>query len=299
MEDFEKCPVCSFNRHPFSGRFDSSADIIHIKCPVCGTFKVRWEYSQDYSEANNKLSAALRYWYERGYTKLVCTENFQDIINSVPFPKTPLEQIDLILDYINKNTRNYATGVHIYVDHEYTIAFAKDGAEFKYFLSQAMKMNYIRLPDPSKGLYCFDIEGWKRLDEISYNTKVSNQAFVAMWFDESIKDAYDNGIHIALVETGYRPLKINDKEHNEKICDVIVSEIKKSSLVIADLTGHRGGVYYEAGFAQGLGIPVIWCCREKDFEARHFDIRQYNCIKWNTAADLKESLIKRIEATLK
>ncbi len=32
--------------------------------------------------------------------------------------------------------------------------------------------------------------------------------------------------------------------------------------MIADFTGHRGGVYFEAGFAHGLGIPVIWTCRE-------------------------------------
>ena len=29
----------------------------------------------------------------------------------------------------------------------------------------------------------------------------------------------------------------------------IISEIKRSKFMIADLTGYRGGVYYEAGFA--------------------------------------------------
>jgi len=52
--------------------------------------------------------------------------------------------------------------------------------------------------------------------------------------------------------------------HNEKICDKIVSEIRKSRLLVADFTDNRGGVYFEAGFAMGLSIPVIWMCRASD-----------------------------------
>jgi len=32
--------------------------------------------------------------------------------------------------------------------------------------------------------------------------------------------------------------------------------------MICDLTGYRGGVYFEAGFAYGLGLEVIYTCRK-------------------------------------
>jgi len=73
------------------------------------------------------------------------------------------------------------------------------------------------------------------------------------------------------------------------------------------MTGQRGGVYYEAGFARGLNIPVIWTIQDRfikkgndevpEVETIHFDTRQYNFIVWKDAADLKEKLIIRIRAT--
>lgn len=170
-----------------------------------------------------------------------------------------------------------------------------------FFLNKAKELNYI-IKKTEYGFncwYCLNVEGWKRLDEIKRNLKDSSQAFVAMWFNAKMQDAYSKGFYPALSKTDYNPLKIDDKEHNNKICDEIEAEIKKSSLLVADLTGHRPGVYYEAGLAKGLGIPVIWSCHTDNFKERHFDINQYNCIEWNTPEDLEEKLIKRIEATLK
>ncbi|MBI5685583.1 MAG: hypothetical protein HZC54_10930 [Verrucomicrobia bacterium] len=87
-------------------------------------------------------------------------------------------------------------------------------------------------------------------------------------------------------------------EHNGKICDKIVSEIHDSAFLIADFIGHRGGVYFEAGYAMGLGLPVIWLCREDEIDKAHFDTRQYNHIVWREPADLCEKLFSRIKATI-
>ena len=93
-------------------------------------------------------------------------------------------------------------------------------------------------------------------------------------------------------------MRIDKTEHNDKICDRIISEIRTSGLVIADFTGQRGGVYFEAGYAMGLGIPVIWTCRSSDVDGLHFDTRQYNHISWDSAEDLRIKLVNRIRATL-
>ena len=88
------------------------------------------------------------------------------------------------------------------------------------------------------------------------------------------------------------------EEHNEKIDDRIIAEIRQSGLVVADFTGQRGGVYYEAGFANGLGIPLIWTCHDDAVENLHFDTRQYNHIVWQEPVDLRSQLVDRIAATL-
>lgn len=70
--------------------------------------------------------------------------------------------------------------------------------------------------------------------------------------------------------------------------------------MLADFTGHRGGVYFEAGFAKGLNLEVIWTCKEDDLVNLHFDIRQYNCIVWseNNLEKFEKDITNRICAVL-
>ena len=130
----------------------------------------------------------------------------------------------------------------------------------------------------------------------------SSRAFVAMWFDNSMEDAWKLGIEPAVIAAGYRPIRIDKQEHTNKIDDEIVAEIRRSRYVIADFThgtdGARGGVYYEAGFAHGLGIPVIFSCNRDIIDNIHFDTRQYNHIVWDEPDELQERLHVRICAVI-
>lgn len=144
--------------------------------------------------------------------------------------------------------------------------------------------------------------GYARLAALDGSGAASDQAFVAMWFDESMSDAYEKGIATAIREAGYEPMRIDKKGHNNKIDDEIIAEIKRSRFVVADFTqggsGARGGVYYEAGFAHGLNMPVIFTCRADAISDLHFDTRQYNHIAWKDFGELKDKLAKRISATI-
>lgn len=152
------------------------------------------------------------------------------------------------------------------------------------------------------------LTGLERMEELASQIINSKQAFVAMWFDPSLNDSYENAIEPAIRDAGYEPRIIRKVEHNNKIDDEIIAEIRRSKFVIADFTCGfskdgseaiaRGGVYYEAGFAQGLGLPVIWTCHEDIISHVHFDTRQYNHIVWKDAADLKKRLYDRIRATI-
>lgn len=128
------------------------------------------------------------------------------------------------------------------------------------------------------------------------------QVFVAMWFDPSTDDAYKLGIAPAIEANGFTPIRIDRKHHVNKIDDEIIAEIRKSTFVVADFTcgpGQvRGGVYYEAGFAMGLRIPVIWTCKDTSIADLHFDTRQYSHIVWKDPNDLKSQLAARIGAVI-
>ena len=146
------------------------------------------------------------------------------------------------------------------------------------------------------------IEGYVHLAKLERTATDSSQVFVAMWFDDSMVPAWEDGIDPAIKNTGYTPKRIDKEEHLNKIDDQIIAEIRRSRFIVADFThgrgGARGGVYYEAGFAHGLDIPVIFTCRKDALKRIHFDTRQYNHIVWKKPEELREKLEARIGAVI-
>ncbi len=63
-------------------------------------------------------------------------------------------------------------------------------------------------------------------------------------------------------------------------------EIRNSRFVIADLTHDNRGAYWEAGYGEGLGKPVIYLCKAEVFRAKstHFDTSHHLTIQWDPAA---------------
>ena len=102
--------------------------------------------------------------------------------------------------------------------------------------------------------------GYESANEAN-RTLESAQAFVAMWFHPSVGRFYDDGIKPAIEHAGYSPYVVNRDPSVNKIDDAIIAAIKDSRFMVADFThgddGVRGSVYFEAGFAYGLDIPVI------------------------------------------
>lgn len=60
--------------------------------------------------------------------------------------------------------------------------------------------------------------------------------------------------------------------------------------MIADITGARGGVYFEAGFAKALGRDVFFTCRKDRFsQDKHFDTEHFHHTTWgNTCRSRKK-----------
>lgn len=123
------------------------------------------------------------------------------------------------------------------------------------------------------------------------------KVFIAMSFSDSMKEARNN-IEKAVKDCGYTPILIDVKEHNNQIVPEIYKEIEGSKFVVADLTGQRGGVYYEAGYAVAKDKTLILCCKKSEDENPHFDVAQINTIFWTDEENLYERLRKRIEVSI-
>lgn len=222
---------------------------------------------------------------------------FRDAV--AEFPRTVGARLDRAL--LNLAWMSGRPGTWLTVDERhYPVFYAEDKDVMHFFQGQLVDQGQVESQGTRRNQVRLTVAGWNhvaKLQTLEIGTE-STQAFVAMWFSPETEDAYHKGIVPAIEEAGYSPCRIDLVQHVRKICDEIVAEIKKSRFLVADFTGHRAGVYFEAGFALGLGIPVIWTCHKDHMDRAHFDTRQYNHIVWDTPEDLKVKLKHRIEATV-
>ena len=218
----------------------------------------------------------------------------------------PVDQrAERLLRYISDQAENLASIVSIRQDAHGAYAWSEstEWDEVVYLLDYLEEMEWIQGQRPGAGRFSgkLTVAGYQRISELRANLD-SSQAFVAMWFDKSMNQAFEAGIVPAIEDAGYKPLRIDRKEHLNKIDDEIIAELRRSRFVVADFTqgddGARGGVYYEAGFAHGLNLPVIFTCREDRRKKLHFDTEHYNHIFWTTTEELREKLKTRILAVI-
>lgn len=161
-------------------------------------------------------------------------------------------------------------------------------------------------------------KGLKYQTDKNKNYLNSKQAFVAMWFNDKedkenfspdMQTIYADVIKPSVeIDKRFMSVKIDCIDHCNDINDEMIAQIRKSRFMIADLTGYRGGVYFEAGFAYGLGLPVIYTCHKEwlksnpdlGIEGVHFDLAHRNIILWdeNDLEEFKLKLQNRINAII-
>ena len=185
------------------------------------------------------------------------------------------------------------------------LTYCANSTAFRFLINSLRESGDIKFEDDYVGGnfgVTVSSKGWKRIEETESKTpnKKSNTAFIAMWIDPSM-DNLKKSIERAVRNAGYNPLRIDDKKHINKIDDEILSEIEKSRFVVCDLTSKekqpRGSVYFEAGYAKGKNIPVIYTCNKKLVRDLPFDIRQYKVLFWSedNMEDFMQELQSHIE----
>jgi nucleoside 2-deoxyribosyltransferase len=181
------------------------------------------------------------------------------------------------------------------------VASASSPDELTYLLNDFLKaQGFITEKGAGTGVYVITPAGWQRITELRHTQSKSTKVFVAMSFAPELDEFFTNGIEPGVRAAGYEALRVDRKEHNNRIDDEIIAAIRQTKFLIADFTNNRGGVYYEAGFAKGLGREVIWTVREDHLADVHFDTRQYNFIRWQMGdlSGFAKALQNRIEATV-
>ena len=295
------CPIC---QTPATAT--RPGDSLLVACPRCTTFKISG--SAIALLENGPLSLEQRAnasgWIRETRSDLIRAEDVERLHHVQP----PLvaEQATRLLRAIAAEHR--VPGETFWVPFKdpalQGVAWAVNDLHVIYLIKEYLgdERRFLKVnPIADQNRYQVQITpaGWAFLGELGA-TSGSSQAFVAMCFDASTLSLRQEAIVPAIVAAGYRPLLIDEKEHNNDIVEEILGEIRQSRFLVADFTHQRGGVYHEAGFAQGLGLPVIRTCLGEQVKELHFDVNHYPFLLWkqHDLADFRDRLERRIKAVL-
>lgn len=296
------CPICS-NPQAKEELLDPLAQNVEIDCHRCGRFKVTDEFRLTRPPLSTEQIANASGWIHEHSIGLHLNKNDWEFLKSIRTPSVGDKAEKLLLYLANWYPHpDIQITVHPRLD-EISACWAVGPDEVIYLVSDYLRdyKEYLQPCYPDLGMPVkISPKGWDYIYTIRNPNINSNLGFCAMWFDKSLDALWEEGIEPGVGKAGYLAKRIDKHPHNNRIDDEIIAMIRRSKFIVADFTGNRGGVYFEAGYALGMGLQVIWTVKENELKKVHFDNRQYSFLTWtpDKMAEFRENLQYRIEATI-
>ena len=174
--------------------------------------------------------------------------------------------------------------------------------ELQFFLDYLVGAGFVEDTTVEDGGYIATVKGHQEIEK-ERTSEDSSEVFVAMWFHNET-NALWHALEAGIASAGYTAIRIDRQHHSNLIDDEIVTYLRRCRFVVSDLThgeeGHRGSVYYEAGFARGLNKQVIQTVREDILNDGKiaFDLDHYPTIVWKEESldDFVSEIQYRIES---
>ena len=134
----------------------------------------------------------------------------------------------------------------------------------------------------------------KEPPDVETAQRPARRLFAVVPFSSTFDDLYIYGIRDVAERLGLFVERADEVEHSGYIVDVVHERLKSCDAVIADTSVVNPNVFYEIGFAHGVGTPTILACR--DGAQMPFDIQSVNHIRYKNINDLNRRLEARLRA---
>lgn len=307
----EKCPICALGLEEKGGH----RDVHQYRCKRCGTFQLAGtaramlgqEFSADDDAKRAILSHAVRKMQSSAEWPLLSSDTYKQILRHGSLPK-PTEQANNLLLWLGKAADASDSTVTVSCEELQAIIGGRRPESVHYVAAHLQSHGLItydrtdntKLTPPLRFMMRF--EGWACYEDLLRETVESRTAFMAMKFgDAELNVVVEKVFRPAVAATGFELRVLTDVPKAGLIDDRLRVEIRRSRFLIADITHQNLGAYWEAGFAEGLGKPVIYTCKKQAFDAgaSHFDTNHHLTVMWHDDEyQVAEDLKATIRATL-
>ena len=283
-------------------------------CPRCGSFILASDAELALESAiaqvplrASLMSHALRRTPTTGTMHPIKQGELSAFWSAARLP-TPLEQADRLILFIGDNQPTPDDWVEITplaLSALLGIAITSDKG-WAWLNGQLKPKELYNLKESQNGKIRLrlSMEGWKKHGALKKERNESRTAFMAMKFGEPELDrAVAEYFKPAVKRAGFELRILTDQQPAGLIDDQLRAALLSTRFVVADLTHGSSGAYWEAGFAEGRGIPVIYTCERTAWNEKktHFDTNHMATIIWDESELVRaaDSLTAMIRATLR
>jgi hypothetical protein len=297
------------------------ADFARLDCPRCGSFALSGTaealLEQRLAEVELRrslMSHTLRRMQRPDQNRfhIIRDDELATFWSERRLPSPP-EQADNLILWMGDNQPTQSTWVD-FTQSEIAamigMAVATDGNDsggFSWLNLQLEPMKLYRLhSSPPGGVVrvMLEMAGWERYEALKQQRNESRTAFMARKFgNAAVTRMVDECVRPAVRRTGFELRILTDAQGAGLIDNQMRAALLAARFVISDLTQDSHGAYWEAGFGEGRGIPVIYMCEKAEWEKdkTHFDTNHMATIIWDssTLQKAEDDLVAMIRATLR
>jgi hypothetical protein len=303
------CLICdteaTIDLNPKDGRL-----MFYIDCPHCTRYKIDSNdtgYLKDQLKSDMDvaiLSHAIYKMQRSAEIPLLSQSNIALILQN-PLPR-PVEQMNNFVIWLGDNIPGLGEEVTINSLVMRSIIGTRTQKGVGAIIDYLVEKKFVNLrevitmrDEPQQWKLKMKMEGWEYYENLKQGSTTSRKAFMAMQYNnKELDEIVERYFRPAVKAAGYDLYRLDDIHKAGLIDDRLKVEIRTSRFLIADLTHENRGAYWEAGFAQGLGKPVIYTCEASKFDEQytHFDTNHHTTIKWDrnnlekAATDLKNTI---------
>jgi nucleoside 2-deoxyribosyltransferase len=271
-------------------------------CDVCGQYQISFtalnvdDGIKSLSDSEKAVLCSLVFDYYSINQKPFCITSGNLSSELKAHKKTPAQILNRLIEFLYEDEYQLNTSI-IYYSEFFPIAQTFDKEILMFYLKELEHRNVlaiiaarydrgIRAELLPNGHECYPLKvaltlkGFEVYEELKKGKSKSNQVFMAVQFGSEADTFYQTYSKPAVEALHLKLQDLRQLSKAGKLTSQMEAEIRQSKLVIADVTPvqvkdkdgrdiyqHNANVYWEAGFAQGLGKPVIYMANKRSMEA--------------------------------
>jgi len=268
-------------------------DLDYIDCSRCGKYKIdggSGRLLRD-DDSNGRFTnieqAGIGHWLRNRQRfddkPYISWEKIRELAENPRFPSLT-DQREALLRILAESSE--APGVRLkvnFAEEQYAIG-AKRPEAVKALLNHLESEELVKIDKTTPDCYSASLtyKGWLEFEELERGHTSGRKAFYATPFGkQDLEEKWEPGLKDAVKETGFDLLRVDDEPKPGLIDVRMRMQIKEARFLIVELTHANLGAYWEAGYAEGLGKPVIYTfMEERDKERPHFDVDHSLRVNW-------------------